>query len=66
MTIQSTLHGCITKIVSVRSADWLLSLVYVSILCLEIGKASPLFKEGSAVGYYNKVIGVRSHFPLLV
>ena len=35
-------------------------------LCLEIGKASPLFKEGSAVGYYNRVIEVSSHFPLLV
>ena len=33
---------------------------------LEIGKSSPLFKEGSAVGYYNRVIGVSSHFPRLV
>jgi hypothetical protein len=70
MAIQSTLHGCITKIVSVRSADWPLSLIYISFLCLEIGKASPLFKEGSAVGYYNRVIEVSSqptsHFPLLV
>jgi hypothetical protein len=32
----------------------------VSFLCLEIGKASPSFKEGSAVGYYNRVIGVSS------
>jgi hypothetical protein len=66
MTIQSTLHGRITKIVSVRSADWLLSPVHVSFLCSEIGKASPLFKDGSAIGYNNRVIEVSSPFPLLV
>jgi hypothetical protein len=37
-----------------------------SFLYSEIGKASPLFKEGSAVGYYNRVIEVSSHFPFLI
>jgi hypothetical protein len=32
---------------------------------IEIGKASPLFKEGSAVGYYNKVIGFNK-FEVLI
>jgi len=56
MTIQSTLHGRITKILSVCSANWPLSLIYVPFPYLELGKASSSFKEGSVVGYYNKVI----------
>ena len=32
------------------------------ILCLEIGKASPVFREGSAIGYAGKVIEVTAHF----
>jgi hypothetical protein len=30
----------------------------VPFLCVEIGKASPLFKEGSAIGYDDRVIEV--------
>ncbi len=58
MTIRFTLHGRITKVVSVRSVDGFFSLVCVPILCLEIGRASPLFKEGSAIGYGDRVIEV--------
>ncbi len=46
------------KTVSVRSVDWLPSLVHVPFLCLEIGKACPSSKEGSTIGYDDRVIEV--------
>ena len=58
MAIRFTLHGRITTVVSVRSINWLLSPICVPFLCLDIGRASPLFKEGSVIGYGGRAIEV--------
>jgi hypothetical protein len=67
MAIRSISHVHITKIVSVRTFDSLVGLpllnpqpsdVSLSYVCLEIGKACRVFKEGAAFGYGGRVVEV--------
>jgi hypothetical protein len=68
MAIRSISRVHITKIVSVRSIDLFGGLKGLLLnLCLEIGKACTVFKEGAAIGYGGRVIEVNkdkkiSHF----
>ena len=65
MAIRPTLQGRITKIVSVRLIDFWAAFkphrCISSHVCLEIGKASPVFREGAAISYGGRAIEVNKN-----